>query len=148
MTLTTRPGVLSDLDAVAALDRDCFGAAAWSSASWSAEFDRSDRMVVVAIADGVVVGYAALIVPSFAGDPVDLTRVAVAPGLRRTGIASGLLAAALDRVAGRVVLLEVAEDNEAALGLYAAAGFGVISRRRGYYGVGTDALILRRESNG
>jgi ribosomal-protein-alanine N-acetyltransferase len=62
--------------------------------------------------------------------------------VRRTGVAAGLLAAALDSVPGRAVLLEVAEGNDAAIALYRAAGFGEISRRRGYYG-DADALIMR-----
>lgn len=89
-------------------------------------------------------GYVVLIAPADVRDPVDLTRIAVAPGLRRTGIGERLLAAALDAVAGRTVLLEVAEGNEAAIGLYRRAGFGEISRRRGYYGADGDALVLRR----
>lgn len=147
MTLVTRRGGLPDLEAVAALDSSCFGPAAWSPESWHTEFTRADRTVLVAVADGSVVGYVALVVPEFAADPVDLTRVAVAPGARRTGIAAGLVTAALDTVAGRVVLLEVAESNEAARELYAAAGFERIGRRSGYYG-SDDALIMRRESHG
>ena len=147
MTLVTRPGVVSDLEAVAALDHACFEAAAWSRESWRTEFTRADRTVLVAVAGSAVVGYVALIVPEFGGDPVDLTRIAVAPGVRRTGIAAGLLTAALDTVAGRVVLLEVAEGNESAVALYRGAGFEVIGRRRGYYG-DQDALIMRRESDG
>ncbi len=146
MTLVTRPGTPSDLDAVVALDRVCFGATAWSRESWTAEFTRADRSVLVAASPSVV-GYAALIVPEFAGDPVDLLRIAVAPDVRRTGIAAGLLTEALNSVAGRVVLLEVAEGNDAARRLYATRGFEVIGRRDGYYG-DQDALIMRRGSNG
>ena len=145
MTLLTRAGVLSDLEAVVGLDRSCFGAEAWSRESWTAEFTRADRSVLLAAGPSVV-GYVALIVPEFARDPVDLTRIAVAPGVRRTGIAARLLTEALDSVAGRVVLLEVAEGNDAALGLYQAHGFEVIGRRGGYYG-GQDALIMRRDGS-
>ena len=149
MTLVTRPGALSDLDAVVALDRECFGATAWSRESWTAEFTRADRVVLVVAGASVasVVGYAALIVPESAEDPVDLLRIAVAPGVRRTGIAAGLLTEALNTVDDRAVLLEVAEGNDAALRLYRAHGFQVIGRRDGYYG-DQDALIMRRGSNG
>jgi ribosomal-protein-alanine N-acetyltransferase len=50
---------------------------------------------------------------------------------------------ALERCAGRTVLLEVALSNESARGLYAGFGFEEISRRRGYYGDGEDAVIMR-----
>ena len=132
----------ADVDAVAGLDADCFGAAAWSLASWADEFARPDRRILVSVSGAAFAGYVALIVPEFSGDPVDLTRIAVSPSVRRTGVAAGLLTAALDSVPGRVVLLEVAEGNEAAIGLYRAAGFVEISRRRGYYGDG-DGLIMR-----
>jgi [ribosomal protein S18]-alanine N-acetyltransferase len=148
--LVVRPAMPADIDAVAGLDAACFGAAAWSLESWADEFARPDRRVLVSVCGAVCAGYVSLIVPEFAGDPVDLTRIAVASSVRRTGVAAGLLTAALDSVPGRVVLLEVAEGNEAAIGLYRAAGFAEISRRRGYYGDG-DALIMRlarRENDG
>jgi ribosomal protein S18 acetylase RimI-like enzyme len=140
--VVVRSAISADVDALAGLDAACFGAAAWSLASWADEFARDDRRILVSLSVSDLAGYVALIVPGFADDPVDLTRIAVAPSVRRTGVAAGLLATALDSVPGRVVLLEVAEGNEAAIGLYRAAGFVEISRRRGYYGDG-DALIMR-----
>jgi [ribosomal protein S18]-alanine N-acetyltransferase len=140
--VVVRPAMQADLDGVAGLDAACFGAAAWSTASWADEFGRADRRVLVAVTGSVLSGYVALIVPEFAADPVDLTRIGVAPAVRRTGVAAGLMAAALDAVPGRVVMLEVAEGNDAALALYRATGFSEIGRRRGYYGDG-DALIMR-----
>jgi len=41
------------------------------------------------------------------------------------------------------VLLEVADNNDAAIGLYQAMGFAVIGRRQGYYQPsGQDALVM------
>ncbi|MFC0628814.1 GNAT family N-acetyltransferase [Kribbella deserti] len=129
-----------------ALDSECFGTAAWSRASWVDEFDRVgvDRLVLVAD-EGAVVGYVVLLVPPVAEDPVDLTRIAVAPAERRTGIGAQLTTAALAAVPGRTVLLEVAEGNDHARRLYAVQGFVEISRRRGYYPGPQDALILSLE---
>ena len=93
--------------------------------------------------DGAVVGYVVLLVPPAAEDPVDLLRIAVAPTERRTGIGAQLLTAALASVVDRAVLLEVAEGNKNALALYRAAGFVEISRRRGYYAGGEDAVVMR-----
>ena len=42
------------------------------------------------------------------------------------------------------VLLEVAEGNDPARRLYERFGFAPISRRRGYYGPGKDAVVMRR----
>ncbi|WP_328990969.1 GNAT family N-acetyltransferase [Kribbella sp. NBC_01245] len=141
-----RPAVAADLDGVVALDAQCFGASAWSRSSWIDEFARVgvDRLVLVAD-EGAVVGYVVLLVPPAAEDPVDLTRIAVVPAERRTGIGAQLTTAALAAVPGRTVLLEVAEGNEHARRLYAAHGFVEISRRRGYYPGPQDALILSLE---
>ena len=49
------------------------------------------------------------------------------------------------------MFLEVAEDNAAALALYAKAGFTEAGRRRGYYrrsgGTAVDARVLRLDLN-
>ncbi|HEY0472771.1 MAG TPA: GNAT family N-acetyltransferase [Kribbella sp.] len=133
-----------DLEGLVTLDQACFGSSAWSQASWSSEFDRlaDDRVVLVAD-EGSVVGYVVLLIPGVAGDPVDLLRIAVAPAVRRTRIGGRLMTAALTRCAGRTVLLEVAAGNKAAGELYRGFGFEEISRRRGYYADGEDAVIMR-----
>jgi ribosomal-protein-alanine N-acetyltransferase len=139
-----RSAVASDLDALVALDKVCFGDSAWSPASWTEEFARLDTDRVVLVADeGTQVGYVVLLVPPVVEDPVDLLRIAVSPAERRTGIGGQLMTAALERCAGRTVLLEVAEGNENAGVLYRGYGFEEISRRRGYYAGGEDALIMQ-----
>jgi ribosomal-protein-alanine N-acetyltransferase len=84
-----------------------------------------------------------------AGDEAEILTLAVRPAERRAGHARALMDAALAaaRESGaRRMLLEVAEDNLAARGLYAALGFAQVGRRRGYYrragGARHDALIL------
>ncbi|WP_020392648.1 GNAT family N-acetyltransferase [Kribbella catacumbae] len=139
-----RPATATDLDALVALDQVCFGDSAWSTESWTAEFARlaTDRVVLVAD-EGVAVGYVVLLVPPVGEDPVELLRIAVSPAERRTGIGGQLMTAALQRCAGRTVLLEVAAGNESAGALYRGFGFEQISRRRGYYAGGEDAVIMR-----
>ncbi len=127
-----------------ALDELCFGQAAWSTGAWADEFDRLSEDRVVLVADeGALVGYVVLLLPPVALDVVEVLRIAVTPAERRTGIGGQLLTAALDRCAGRTVLLEVAASNESAIGLYRGLGFEEISRRSGYYGGGEDAVIMR-----
>ncbi|MEV6288178.1 GNAT family N-acetyltransferase [Kribbella sp. NPDC051770] len=140
----TRPANLSDQPAVEALDAACFPKDTWSSSSWSDEFTRSDRRILVA-ERGALAGYVVLLVPPLEDEPVDLLRIAVDPAYRRTGVARELLEATLG---DRTVLLEVAAGNAAAIGLYAGFGFEEISRRRGYYGGGEDAIIMRRAGEG
>ncbi len=80
-----------------------------------------------------------------AGEAEVLT-LAVARLVRRRGLATDLLAAAM-RECGRrgavSIVLEVSKDNDAARALYAAAGFRQVGVRRRYYRDGSDALILR-----
>lgn len=139
-----RPAVPDDLPALVALDEVCFGPTAWSTVAWATEFDRlaEDRVILVAD-EGSVVGYVVLLVPPVELDVVELLRIAVTPAERRTGIGGQLMTAALARCAGRTVLLEVAAGNESAVELYGGYGFAEISRRRGYYAGGEDAVIMR-----
>jgi ribosomal-protein-alanine N-acetyltransferase len=144
VTPLIRPAAPAELDALVALDETCFGTSAWSAESWQSEFGRlgEDRVVLVAD-EGAVVGYVVLLMPAAGNDPVDLLRIAVAPTERRTGIGGQLMAAALDQCAGRTVMLEVASGNKLAEALYRGFGFEEISRRRGYYAGGEDAVIMR-----
>ncbi len=139
-----RPARAEDADALATLERDAFASDAWSLAQVQSELAGSTRQVLVAESDGHTIGYAAIAV---AGDVADLTRIVVTASHRRSGIASELLAAlheaARDAGAKRI-LLEVAETNVDALAFYDARGYVEISRRRGYYLNGDDAVVLAR----
>jgi [ribosomal protein S18]-alanine N-acetyltransferase len=133
-----------DADALVALEREVFGADAWSREQVADELAGATRHVAVAEADDEIVGYAAI---SVAGDVADLTRIVVADPHRRSGVASELLATLHEdaRQAGADrVLLEVGASNAAACELYRAHGYVEISRRRAYYADGDDALVLAR----
>lgn len=137
----------ADLPALVRLDADVFGVDAWSEVSWYQELAQMpDTRHVEVLTDhaGGLLGYVALMLVA---DVADISRIAVAPAARRVGRARELLDAALavarERGCTRV-LLEVAADNTAALGLYRAAGFEELHRRAGYYGAGRDALVLQR----
>ena len=143
--MRVRASVPAEAGLVAALDRECFGNEAWSAASWEDEFGRIgvDRVVLVAEREPAgLVGYVVLIVPP--DGPVDLIRIGVDPAVRRTGVGGALMAAAVEAVAGRSVMLEVAEGNGAALELYRRFGFAELSRRRGYYPGRVDAVVMQR----
>ena len=83
----------------------------------------------------------------------EILTLAVDPAARRQGVGLALVkaAAGVAYTSGAETLwLEVAEDNAAALALYAAAGFGQAGRRRSYYpraGRAVDALTLRCRLN-
>lgn len=79
-------------------------------------------------------------------DEMHVLRIAVAPELRRRGLALALLGRGIDdaRADGaRVALLEVRPANRPARRLYERLGFRAVGRRPGYYsGAGEDALLL------
>ena len=82
-------------------------------------------------------------------DEAEILTLAVDPAARRQGLGARLVrdgaATAAARGAARL-FLEVADDNAAALALYAGAGFIEAGRRTGYYarpdGGRQDALVL------
>lgn len=82
-----------------------------------------------------------------AGEAEILT-LAVAPEVRRQGIATALLHAARAKVSaqgGNALFLEVAIGNVPARALYQREGFVEVGRRRRYYADSSDALIMRTE---
>ncbi len=101
------------------------------------------RTYVAACDEGRVVGYAGA---RWAGVVGDVMTVAVHPAHRRRGIGGLLMDSLLGEATRRrvrEVTLEVRDGNAAALALYAAHGFVAVARRRGYYGPGVDAVLMR-----
>ena len=95
---------------------------------------------------GLVDDRGAMLLGRIAADEAEVLTLAVAPAVRRQGIATALLRAAKDRARAlgtRAMFLEVATGNEAALTLYRREGFAAVGRRRRYYADASDALVLR-----
>jgi ribosomal-protein-alanine N-acetyltransferase len=87
-----------------------------------------------------------MILARVTADEAEILTLAVAPEIRRQGVARSLLAGAMAasrEQAARTMVLEVAIGNAAARALYAQAGFVEAGRRPRYYADGGDALILR-----
>jgi ribosomal-protein-alanine N-acetyltransferase len=127
---------------------------AWMAGDWSAESIR--RLLALPGACALLAldaperpcGFV-LCIPG--GDGIDIAAIAVEPARRRGGVGRALLAAALARLPGVAVTLEVAADNAPALALYRAAGFVAAGRRAGYYRRAegaVDALLMRRPAEG
>jgi ribosomal-protein-alanine N-acetyltransferase len=98
---------------------------------------------LVAVANDRVVAYAIFSALNHRGLIVS---IAVAPPYRRSGIGSQLLQEALRRLCVRmqVVELQVAVANLGAINFYQHHGFETISRIPHYYGIGSDAYLMRR----
>jgi ribosomal-protein-alanine N-acetyltransferase len=140
-----RPAVEADVVAIAASETVNLGADAWS-AGLVAEGVAGRLPTVhylVAESEGQVVGHA---VASLVAEIAELQRIAVAATWRRRGVAGALLEEVVRLATGSRadrLLLEVREDNAAALGFYAARGFVEVDRRRRYYSDGATAVVLR-----
>ncbi|TAL04298.1 MAG: ribosomal-protein-alanine N-acetyltransferase [Rhodospirillaceae bacterium] len=86
-----------------------------------------------------------------AGEEAEILTIAVAPPARRHGVGRILLRHAQEQLRGLGVaslFLEVATNNQAALGLYNVLGFVVCGKRRNYYrntvnASGNDATVMR-----
>jgi [ribosomal protein S18]-alanine N-acetyltransferase len=86
-----------------------------------------------------------LLIARRAADEAELLTLAVAPNFRRAGLGKALLeeAIAVLRAAGaKQLFLEVAEGNQAAIGLYRSIGAKPVGKRSRYYDDGADAAIF------
>jgi ribosomal-protein-alanine N-acetyltransferase len=144
--VTVRPATLADADAIVRSETDNLGPDAWSRGL--VEDGVAGRLptvhYLVAEEEGRVVGHA---VASVVADVAELQRIAVSADHRRRGLAGALLdevVALAVRARADRILLEVREDNAAALGFYAVHGFTAVDRRRRYYRDGATAVVLQR----
>jgi ribosomal-protein-alanine N-acetyltransferase len=144
--VTVRPATTDDVPAIVALEQANLGPDAWSFGLVEEGVRGALPTIryLVAEVDGAVVGYA---VASVVTDIAELQRIAVDPDHRRHGLATALLEAVLVAAthggADRL-LLEVRENNAAAIGFYAARDFVEIDRRPRYYRDGTTAVVMLR----
>jgi ribosomal-protein-alanine N-acetyltransferase len=147
-----RPLTHEDLARVAGLERELFGASAWSPAMLAEELRGPGRHYVAAVPDAVdagpsdVIGYAGL---WFDGEDAQVMTIGVAPEHQGRRVGRLLMSWLMDRarqLGARSVLLEVRVDNEPALALYERFGFARTGRRRGYYQPeNADAWTMRAD---
>ena len=141
-----RDATLADLDAIAGLESELFASDAWSTEMVREELAGDHRRYIVLDVDGVVCGYAGLLV---LGSDGDIQTIAVAPELRGGGHGRALMNELLDEAARRgatQVFLEVRADNPPARGLYTSLGFTEIGVRPRYYQPeGIDAIVMRMQ---
>lgn len=107
--------------------------APWSERAFRNELTHDDRIFLVAISGGQIVGYGGVWLVI---DEAHVTTVAVEESARRQGIGERLMVELLEKskAAGMACsTLEVRAGNEAAIKLYEKLGYKEISKRKGYY---------------
>lgn len=135
-----------DLDTVEDIEQASYPTP-WSRSMFAAELRKPSSIAIAAhVETGDLVGYAFI---SRYVDAWHVMNVAVAPGLRRRGIATALLERLFEVTASdprRGYTLEVRVSNAEAIRLYERLGFEARGIRRGYYTDNReDALIMWRE---
>lgn len=135
-----------DLAVAAALHASCFDHA-WNEAALAELLAIPGTLGTLAHIKDQPVG---LVIVLAVGGEAEILTLGVLPKFRRRGIAARMLASVADRLSGagcRRLLLEVAEDNEAARALYGKLGFAEIGRRPSYYrraAAVAGAIVLAR----
>ena len=130
-----RPARLADLAVIAAIQAASPEAAQWNPADYLKHHCR------VCEVKGCVAGF--LVTREVGPGEREILNLAVDPAERRTGIARGLLANALESAKG-AWFLEVRASNAAAIRLYESAGFHHAGRRpEYYYEPAEDGIVMR-----
>jgi ribosomal-protein-alanine N-acetyltransferase len=138
---------LRDLPAIEEIEQRSY-ATPWSRSMFAGELSKPSSICLGAFdaETGRLAGY--LIISRYV-DAWHVMNLAVAPALRRQGIATALLERLFDQTAGesrRGYTLEVRVSNDAAIKLYEQMGFKARGIRRGYYTDNReDALIMWRD---
>ena len=133
-----------DLPSVISIERRSFPTP-WSLAMFVLELSKPSGICLAATTERGLAGY---LVCSRYADVWHLMNVAVAPDMRRRGIATTMMRSLFDEAgADARYTLEVRTSNEEAIAMYRQFGFRPAGRRRRYYhDNGEDALIMWLES--
>lgn len=125
---------------------------AWNTKSFA---ELMDQKTVSAIGIEGDLSLAALILIQIVPPEAEILTLATAPTAQRQGLASSLVRAAhtvLNQRGVTDLLLDVAEDNTAALKFYARTGFIENGRRKNYYtradGDRVDAILMSASTAG
>ncbi len=92
---------------------------------------------------GFLDGRGGLILSRVVAGEAEILTLAVIQTGRRAGLGRALLDRVMKEVGSVPIFLEVSAGNHPAQCLYFSAGFEECGRRRDYYGIGMDALVLR-----
>jgi ribosomal-protein-alanine N-acetyltransferase len=143
-----RQYVPDDAPVISALGKLAVEAAQWSAASYE-QAAESGQTVLIAEEGRQICGF---LVSRLVGSEGEILNMAIAPGQRRKGIGSKLLAAVEEEAKAKNaerMYLEVRESNSAAIAFYEKHGFAKSGRRTNYYLNPTEnAVVLEKKLTG
>lgn len=132
-----------EIDRVIDIDRDSFSRGTDSSSiDIREESKRVWSIVWVAREDDQPIAY---LIAWHVADELHLLMIATHPEARRKGVGRALVSKLVEHAFDKNVMhifLEVRRSNIAAIALYRAFGFYLLSIRKGYYADGEDALEM------
>ncbi len=145
--ITYRDANSFDIPVLVSLDRELFPYSPWSAGQYREEISAPTRLFVLALDDASsVIGYAGVFAPG--GAEADVLTVGVVPQHRGQGIARELMAGITKWAIAQgsiAMMLEVKSDNVEAISLYESLGYSKLNVRKDYFGIGLDALVMRKE---
>ena len=138
---------ISDSESISQIEKQCFSEP-WSASAVQDFLGYNFNRILCAVIDGRVSGYVSF---TFIPDEIEIQNVAVAPELRRKGIADKIMHA-LDKYAAdksaEKISLEVRVSNFAAISLYQKHGFLKTDIRKNFYRhPNEDACVMIKEFN-
>ena len=148
--ISYRAAIQLDLPVLVSMERVLFADSPWSMGQFKEEFKgvpNSRYFLVATNEQDQIIGYAAVLVVA-PGVEADVLTVAVLPDYTRKGIATHFMVEietwSISKGAP-AMMLEVGTENASAIALYEKLGYENISTRKGYYGPGLDAFVMRKE---
>lgn len=146
-SVTIRQASGGEAPILAALHAECFDNA-WTAAEFAKLMAMPGALTCLACEGDEPLAF---LLARRAGGEAEILAIGTRPFARRRGIAGQLmahLAQELRRTHEAQLFIEVAADNQAALGLYAAQGFAVTGKRKAYYekpgGARQDAIVMMK----
>lgn len=146
MTLTIRPAIITDIEAIVHLEKTELSA--WNHDQIAAELKQTNSSVMVAVdcPSAMTIGWACL---RWIKPEAELFKIAIDQKQRRQGFGSQLLEKLVTEASlhgCNVIFLEVRAANLAARKLYLKSGFTEYGVRKHYYqNPNDDAALYKRE---
>ena len=132
-----------DVLGVFKVDQACFSHN-WTQDSYEAETKNILSNYIVAEVDGEIIGFGGFWQVI---DEAHITNIAVMADYRQTGVGQNIMNAMLAQALAKgcvAMTLEVRGDNQPAINFYLKNQFTREGRRKDYYGLGMDAIIMWR----
>ena len=132
-----------DVLGVFKVDQACFSHN-WTQDSYEAETKNILSNYIVAEVDGEIIGFGGFWQVI---DEAHITNIAVMADYRQTGVGQNIINAMLAQALAKgcvAMTLEVRGDNQPAINFYLKNQFTREGRRKDYYGLGMDAIIMWR----